>query len=190
MEPWRGESAYLKQVQEKMQHSHEALARELAGLRTGRASAALVDGLRVEAYGGVVPLNQVAGISIPEARMIVIQPWDRTLVPAVEKAVLKSDLGLTPSNDGQVIRLPIPQLTEERRKDLVKVARHKTEECRVSVRQARRDANDHLKTWEKDGAITEDEHRHVSQKVQELTDKSIAHLDEMLARKEKEILEG
>lgn len=190
MEPWRGEAAYLKHVQDKMHHTEEALARELAALRTGRASGALVEGLRVEAYGGLTPLNQMAGITVPEARMIVIQPWDRSLLPAVEKAILKSDLGLTPSNDGQVIRLPIPPLTEERRKELAKVARHKAEECRVSVRLARREANEHLKAWEKDDVITEDEHRHVSHKVQELTDKSIAHLDETLARKEKEILEG
>jgi ribosome recycling factor len=187
---WVGEAEFLKHTEERMHKAEEALSRELASLRTGRASTALVDGIKIEAYGSTTPLSQLAGITTPEPRLIVIQPWDRNIIGDIERAILKSGLGLTPANDGQVIRLPIPPLTEERRKDLVKLARHKGEEGRVSVRQARREANDELKSREKDGDVTEDEHHRIAAKVQELTDQGIARIDDVLGRKEKEIMEG
>ena len=172
-----------------MNRAVDALAREMGTIRTGRASAALVEGIKVEAYGGLMPLQQVAGISVPEARLIVIQPWDRTLLGAVERALQKSDLGLTPANDGNLIRLPIPTLTEERRKDLVRLVRKHAEEGRVEVRRLRREGNEELKAAEKEGKITQDGYHHLVQKVQELTDRTIGRLDEVLSRKENEIME-
>ena len=171
-----------------MKKAMEALRRDLSTIRTGRASPALLDRVHVEYYGTDTPLNQVAGVSAPEARMLMIQPWDRGTIPAIEKAIQKSDLGLTPSNDGQVIRVPIPALTEERRKELVKVAKHYVEEGRVAVRMGRRDANEALKKALKDGKITEDDERKALDKIQKLTDQKIKDLDEILSSKETEIL--
>lgn len=178
-----------KDVETQMQKTIDALTRELAGIRTGRASVNLLDGIKVEYYGTQTPLNQVATLSVPESSLIVIQPWDVSVIKTVEKAILKSDLGITPSNDGKVIRLAIPPLTEERRKELAKMVKKKAEEKKVAIRQARRDANDMLKMLEKDKEITEDE-RHTGQdQVQKITDKYSAKIDEVATNKEKEILE-
>lgn len=183
------EEEILLETEERMEKAVEMLARELAGIRTGRASPALVEGLKVEAYETTMPLNQLAGISIPEPRLIVIQPWDRTVLPQIERALMRSDLGLTPSNDGNVIRLPIPELTEERRKDLVRLVRRQGEDGRVTIRHIRRDANDRLKAEEKAGDLSEDEYRRLATQVQELTDKFIKRVDEILTGKESEIME-
>ncbi|NLW06578.1 MAG: ribosome recycling factor, partial [Clostridia bacterium] len=157
--------------------------------RAGRANPALLDKITVNYYGTPTPINQVANISAPEARLLIVQPWDRNLLPELEKAILKSDLGLTPSNDGTVIRIVIPQLTEERRTELVKVARKKTEEFRVMVRNFRREANDKLKTQEKNKVVSEDEVKRAQDKVQKLTDSKIKELDKILANKERDIME-
>jgi ribosome recycling factor len=160
-----------------------------ASLRTGRASAALFDKIRVDYYGNKSPLNQVATISIPEARLIVIQPWDKNLIGEIEKAIRSSELSLNPSNDGKVIRISIPPLTEERRKELVKLAKAQAEQSRVSVRNIRRDGNDELKKLLKDGDITEDEEGKHGEELQKLTDGYIAKLNQTLEEKETEILE-
>ena len=179
----------LAETEDRMKKSLAAFRRELAGIRTGKATTTLLDAVRVECYGQVMPLNQVASISVPESRLILVQPWDRTIVSNVEKAIHKSDLGLVPNTDGNVIRLPIPPLTEERRHDLVKVVRKHAEEARVSVRNIRRDANDSLKKGQKDGSISEDDSRKAVDRVQELTDKYIDEIDEALKGKEEEIME-
>jgi ribosome recycling factor len=179
----------LAETEERMKKSLAALKRELAGIRTGRATTALLDSVKVEAYGQTMPLNQVASISVPESRLLLVQPWDRSIVADVEKAIHKSDLGLVPNTDGNVIRLVIPPLTEERRQDLVKIVRKHAEESRVSVRNKRRDANDGLKKGQKDGAISEDQSHKAMDKVQELTDKYVAEIDATLEAKEKEIME-
>jgi ribosome recycling factor len=180
--------AIYKQCEEKMVKAIDSTRRELAKLRLGKATPALLENIRVEAYGAQTPLNQVGSIGAPEARLLVVQPWDKNLLGAIEKAIRASDLGLNPSNDGQVIRVPIPALTEERRKELVKVAKHYVEEGRVAVRMGRRDANDALKKALKDGKITEDDERKALDKVQKLTDQKIKDLDEILSSKETEIL--
>jgi ribosome recycling factor len=177
------------ETEERMKKSLGAFRRELAGIRTGRATTALLDSVKVEAYGQAMPLNQVASISVPESRLILVQPWDRTILPDVEKAIHKSDLGLVPNTDGNVIRLPIPPLTEERRQDLVKVVRRHAEEARVSVRNIRRDANDELKKAQKDGAMSEDDSHKGMDKIQELTDKYVKEIDNVLEAKESEIME-
>jgi ribosome recycling factor len=156
-------------------------------IRTGKASTALLDGVKVECYGQVMPLNHVASVSVPDPRMILIQPWDRSIVGDVEKAIHKSDLGLQPNSDGAVIRLAIPTLTEERRKDLVKLVRKHAEEARVSMRNIRRDTNEVLKKDEKDGKMSEDDSHKTQDKIQKLTDKYISEIDLALAAKEKEI---
>ncbi|MGA9289057.1 MAG: ribosome recycling factor [Anaerobacillus sp.] len=179
----------LKNTEERMQNGISSLKRELATLRAGRANASLLDKIQVDYYGAPTPINQLAGISIPEARMLLIQPYDKTAVGDIEKAILKSDLGLTPSNDGNVIRLTIPALTEERRKDLVKLVKKYAEESKVVIRNIRRDANDELKKKEKDGDITEDELRRGNDDVQKLTDKYVAEADSVATDKEKEIME-
>ena len=179
----------LKDAEERMGKSLVAFRRELGGIRTGKATTALLDGIKVEWYGQVMPLNQVASISVPESRLLLIQPWDRTIVSEVEKAIHKSSLGLVPNTDGNVIRLAVPPLTEERRHDLVKVVRKHAEEARVSVRNIRRDANEHLKSGQKDGAISEDDSHKAVDKVQKLTDKYIEDVDTSLTAKEKEIME-
>jgi ribosome recycling factor len=178
------------ETEERMRKSVNAFRRELAGIRTGRATTALLDSIKVEAYGQTMPLNQVASVSVPEARLILVQPWDRTIVPDVEKALHKSDLGLVPNTDGNVIRLPIPPLTEERRQDLVKVVRRHAEEARVSVRNVRRDANELLKKAQKDGTISEDDSHKAVDGIQELTDRYVEEIDKVLKAKEAEIMEG
>jgi ribosome recycling factor len=179
----------LTDANQRMEKSVEALHRELMTVRTGRASPALLERLHVDYYGSPTPLQTIAGISVPEASMLVIQPYDRTSLGAIEKAIQKSDLGLNPSNDGQVIRVAIPQLTEERRKDLVKVIHRKAEEARVSVRNIRRDEVDHLRRVEKDGHISKDEVASKLIDVQKITDQFIARIDDATQRKEAEILE-
>ena len=179
----------LKETENHMKSTIEVLKRELMGVRTGRASAGILDRVIVEYYGTPTPLAQVASISTPDARMIVIQPWDKTILNTVEKAILKSDLGLNPVNDGMVIRLPIPQLTEERRKDLTKVVRKEAEERRITVRNIRRDVNEKIKTLEKDGKISEDEDKKALDDVQKLTDRYIVEIDRIVEQKEKEIME-
>ncbi|MDI6740594.1 MAG: ribosome recycling factor [Candidatus Edwardsbacteria bacterium] len=176
-------------MEHKMQKAIEVLKTEFAGIRTGRANPALLDSVRVMSYGNPTPLNQVASISAPEPRLLVISPWDRGLTGEIEKAILKSDLGLTPASDGKVIRLSIPTLTEERRKELVKVSKKMSEESKVAVRNIRRDANDEIKKLEKDKKISEDESTKAHEDTQKVTDKYVALIDEVLKKKEKEIME-
>ena len=179
----------LKDAKNRMEKAVAALEKEFSHLRTGRASVALLDGLKVDYYGTPTPVDQIASLSTPDSRTITIQPWDRAAFALVEKAILKSDLGLTPINDGKIIRISIPPLTEERRKELVKVAKKYTEEAKVAVRNVRRDLNEGLKKKLKDKAITEDEERKGVDDVQKLTDKHVKLCDDTLAKKEKEILE-
>jgi ribosome recycling factor len=179
-----------KEAQERMEKEIEAIKKELAKLRTGRASTSLVEGIRVECYGSTIPLNQLASISTPEPSLILIQPWDRGILENIQKAILRSELGLNPSTDGRVIRIPIPPLTEERRKELVKAVRRMAEERKIGVRNARRDANEIIKRMEKEGEISEDDSRRAQNRIQELTDKYIKHIDELSRLKEKEIEEG
>jgi ribosome recycling factor len=167
----------------------EALKREFTGVRTGKASPALLDTVRVEAYGSLVPLNQVATVSAPEPRLLVVQPWDRNMFGPVEKAIQTSDLGLNPSNDGKIIRVPIPALTEERRKEYVRLLHRMAEEARVSVRHSRKEANDEIKKRQKDGEISEDEARRQQDEVQKHTDRHIQSIDEILRHKEAEVME-
>lgn len=178
----------LDDLELRMQGSIEAFKRELAGLRTGRASATLLDPIQVNVYGSKMPMNQVGSVSVPEPRTISIQVWDQTNVGAVEKAIRESNLGLNPVIDGAIIRLPIPLLTTERRQELVKVAHKYAEQARVSVRNVRREGMDSLKKLEKDGDIGKDEQHTNSTKVQELTDAMVKEVDEMLATKEKEVM--
>ena len=179
----------LKDAEEKMKKSLEVFRHELAGMKAGRATPAILDKLRVDYYGTPSPVNQVANIEIPDPRTIVIKPWDRAMLKAIEKAILTSDLALNPNNDGVVIRLNIPPMTEERRKDLVKVVHKRTEEERVAIRNIRRDANDAVKKMEKDKAISEDEAKRGQEDIQKLTDKLIKEVDQVMATKEKEIME-
>jgi ribosome recycling factor len=181
--------AILTDAENRMKKTIEALRQELVKIRTGKASPALLDGLRVEYYGAQVPLNQVASVSTPEVRLLVIQPWDKSMISKIEREIQKSDLGLNPVNDGTFIRLAIPTLTEERRKELVKLVRKYAEDSRVAVRNIRRDANEHLKREEKEGKLPEDEAKKLQSRNQELTDKSIKSIDEILEKKEKEIME-
>ncbi len=175
---------------ERMKKSISALKDEFNTIRTGRASASLFDKIRVDYYGDKSPLSQVATISIPEARLVVIQPWDKALIGEIEKAIQKSELGLNPSNDGKVIRIAIPPLTEERRKDLVKQAKNYAEGSRVAVRNIRRDGNDELKKMEKEGLLTEDDLKITEDEFQKSTDKFIQEINKILEEKEKEIMEG
>jgi ribosome recycling factor len=178
----------LAELKRRMQGAIAVLKQELAGLRTGRASASLVEPIQVDAYGTHMPLNQVATVSVPEPRLISVQVWDRALVPAVEKAIIASNLGLTPATEGQVIRLRIPELNEERRKELVKVAHKYAEAARVAVRHVRRDGLDVLKRLLKEHKISEDEEKRQAAEVQKATDHAIAEIDQALAAKEKEIM--
>lgn len=175
--------------EEKMQKALDALRRELATLRAGRATPALLDKVTIDYYGTPTPINQVANIAVPEPRMITIQPWEKTMVAQIEKALLKSDLGLTPNSDGLVIRLLIPQLTQQRRTELVKMVHKKAEESRVAVRNLRRDANDAIKKLEKEKAISEDDTKKAQDDIQKLTDKYVKEIDRIMANKEKEIME-
>jgi ribosome recycling factor len=178
----------LAQSETRMRKAIEALKQELSTVRTGRASPSLVETLEVDAYGAGTPLLSLAAISAPEPRMVVIQPWDRSLIKAIEKAILSSDLGLAPSNDGAVIRLNIPALTEERRKDLVKQMHKKVEEARVEIRTLRRHAHDDLRAKEKSAGVTTDEVKRLEAQLQKLTDRYILTADEIGQAKEKEIL--
>lgn len=179
----------LKDLERRMRAALAVLKQEFGGLRTGRASASLLDPITVTAYGSSMPLNQVANVTVPEARMITVQVWDKSQVSAVEKAIRESDLGLNPVVDGQTLRLPIPELNEERRKELAKVAHKYAEQSRVAVRNVRRDGMDELKRLEKDSEIGKDDHHSLSQRVQELTDKVVGEIDQMLATKENEIMQ-
>src|SRR6266404_5139017 len=178
----------LAELKRRMQGAIHLLKQELGGLRTGRASGSLLDPIQVEAYGTHMPLNQLATVSVPEPRLVSVQVWDRSMVHAVEKAIANSHLGLTPSTEGQVLRLRIPELNEERRKELVKVAHKYAEAARIAVRHVRRDGLDVLKKLQKDHKISEDDEKRSSEQVQKLTDEMIADVDKMLAAKEKEIL--
>lgn len=179
----------FEDLKERMGKSIETLKREYSRLRTGRASISLLDGIRVSYYDTPTPLNQMASLAVPEPRLIVIQPWDKTAIEDIEKAILKSELGLTPINDGKVIRISIPPLTEERRKELVKVARKMSEDNKVAIRNIRRDANEMLKDLKKEKEITEDDLYRSQEEVQKATDQFISQVDELCAAKEKEILE-
>ena len=179
----------LKDARERMDKAVDSLQVDLRSIRTGRASPSLVEKLTVDYYGAPTPLNQLAGITVPEPRMLMIRPWDRSTMGIIEKSILKSDLGLTPTNDGQVIRLVIPQLTEERRRDLTKLVARRVEEARVAVRNIRRDAIDMLRDLEKEKLISEDEMYEGRDNTQELTDKYIKQLDEIGKTKEAEIME-
>ena len=179
----------LLDAEERMEKAVTSQERDFSKLRTGRASTALVDGIKGDYYGTPTPISQLASVAIPDSRTITIQPWDRGAFASVEKAILKSDLGLTPVNDGKIIRISIPPLTEDRRKELGKLARKSGEEAKVAVRNVRRDANDQLKKLEKDKAISEDELKKATDDVQKLTDKYVAKVDEKCAAKEKEIMD-
>ena len=181
--------AWIQDADSRMSKSIEALKSELVAIRTGKASPSLLDPVRVDAYGSVMPLPQVASISVPQPRMLVVQPWDKTLVQPILKAIQKADLGLNPSDDGELIRVPIPALTEERRNELVKRVKHIGEETRVAIRNVRRDVNEEIKRLQKDGHVSEDDARRGTQDVQKKTDHYIEVVEEILARKEKEILE-
>lgn len=174
---------------EKMEAALEHLKHDLAGLRTGRASVALLDGIRVDYYGTMTPLKQVANLSTPEARLITVQPWEPQLIKEIEKAISASGLGITPSNDGKVIRIPIPPLTEERRKELTKICKKHGEDTKVHVRGFRRDANEELKKLQKDAKLTEDELRKGEAEIQKLTDQYIQKIDDVIKKKEHDILE-
>jgi ribosome recycling factor len=179
----------LKEIDDKMKKSVQSLQKELAGLRAGRATPALLEKLAVEYYGAPSPIHQVASINVPDSRTLVIQPWDKTMLKPIEKAIQKSDLGLTPNSDGTLIRLVLPPLTTERRNELVKVARKKAEEAKVAIRNLRRDANELIKKFEKDGDISEDQAKKGQEETQKLTDKYIKETDEVLSAKEAEITE-
>lgn len=174
-------------LERRMRAAIDALKRELSGLRTGRASANLLDPVMVNVYGQKLPLNQVGSISVPEPRMITVQVWDKAAVPAVDKAIREANLGLNPIIDGNLLRLPVPPLTQERRQELIKLAHKYAEQCRVAIRNVRRDGMEVLKKLEKDSKISQDEHRSSSAKVQDLTDKLIKEVDQILANKEVEI---
>lgn len=179
----------FEELTEAMDKAVGALEKSFSKVRTGRASLSLLDGIRVEYYGAATPLNQLASLSTPESRLIVISPWDSSVLGAIEKAIQKSDLGLMPSNDGKLIRLSIPVLTEERRRELQKVVRKQAEECKIKQRNARRDANEQLKELKKNNEISEDELFGLQEEVQQLTDRYILKTDALLAAKEKEIME-
>jgi ribosome recycling factor len=179
----------LRQIEDKMKKTVDLLAKDLTTLRAGRATPALLDKIFIDYYGTPTPVNQVATISVPEPRLLVIQPWDRSLLPQIEKGILKSDLGVTPASDGYLIRISIPSLTQEKRKDLAKVIQKKAEEARVIVRNLRRDGNDQVKSAEKKGKISEDEAKRNLDEIQKKTDKYIKQADQIAEAKQKEIME-
>ena len=183
------DSAMHKKTIERMDTTLEHLKRDLAGLRTGRASLVLLDNIRVDYYGNQTPLKQVANLAVPESRLITIQPWEPSLIKEIEKAITAAELGLNPSNDGKLIRVPIPQLTEERRKDLIKVCRKYGEDTKVKLRAVRHEANDELKKQQKDAKISEDDLRRDEAEIQKLTDQYVQKIDQTLKKKEEEILE-
>ena len=178
----------MKDEQHRKDSAHQALHRDFKTLRTGRANAAMLDGLTVDYYGTPTPIAQVASLKVPESSLIVAEPWDKSMVAAVEKAIRTSDLGLNPSNDGKVIRIPIPQLTEERRKELVKRAHHIAEEARTAIRQVRRDGNDRLKKMLKGHEISEDDEKRGIDEIQKITDKHIDEVGNVLKHKEQDIM--
>lgn len=178
----------IDEIKEKMTKTLNVLKADLSSLRAGRANAQVLDRIAVDYYGSMTPINQLGNISTPEPRMLIIALWDTKMIPAVEKAIQKSDLGINPANDGKVIRLVFPELTEERRKDLVKTVRKKGEESKVAIRNIRRDLNDQIKKQKKDGLITEDDQKRLEEKGQKMTDEFIKDIDAILAAKEKEIL--
>jgi ribosome recycling factor len=182
------QQAVQKDFETRMQAAIDALTREFASVRTGRANAALLDAVRVEAYGNMTPINQVASVSVPDPRTILIQPWDASQLKEIEKGIVKSDLGLNPSNDGKVIRLTMPTLTEERRKQLAKTVGKFAEDARVAIRNARREANDKMKALAKDKKISEDEERRGHDQIQKATDRFTAKVDELTKKKEQELL--
>lgn len=190
---WEGRNVTVKEIlsshEEKMQKAMEVLRKDYSTLRAGRATPALLDKITVDYYGTPTPVNQIGNISVPEPRMIVIQPWEKKVLSLIEKAIMKSDLGLTPNSDGSVIRLIIPQLTQERRIELVKIVHKKAEDSRVAVRNLRRDANEAFKKLEKDKVISEDETKKAQEDVQKLTDKYTKEIDQIMTLKEKEIME-
>jgi ribosome recycling factor len=173
----------------RMHHSVETVLKELSTMRTGRASVSMLDTIRVDYYGTATPLNQVGNLAVPDPTLITLQPWDPSLLPAIEKAIRGSDLDLNPQNDGKLIRIPVPQLNEERRKNLVKVAHKHAEEGKVAIRNVRRDVNDHLKKLMKDHELSEDDEKHALAEVQKLTDQHTAEIDAALKKKETEIME-
>lgn len=183
------EDSLLKDLNRRMEGAIDVLRKEFGGLRTGRASASLLEPISVTAYGGRMPINQLANVSVPEPRMITVQVWDRAMVKAVDKAIRESGLGLNPQTEGQVIRVPIPDLNEERRRELTKVTAKYAEQARVSVRNVRRDGVEVLRRQEKEGEISQDQHRKLQQDIQRLTDDAIHRIDDTLAQKDREILQ-
>ncbi|MDY6969899.1 MAG: ribosome recycling factor [Spirochaetota bacterium] len=179
----------ISDVEERMKKSIINLEKEFAAIRTGRANPSIFDNVKVDVYDTQMPLNQIATISCPEARLVVIQPWDTQNLTAIEKAIQKSELSLNPNSDGNIIRIPIPDLTEERRKEYVKLAKQKAEECRIAIRNIRRDGNEMLKDLEKEKEISEDDHRNASNRIQKITDKSIEDVSKITLNKEKEIID-
>jgi len=179
----------IKDADHKMDKTVEAFRTEIAKIRTGKATTAILDGIRVEYYGNPSPLNQVANVSVLDAHTLSIMPWDKSMVQVIEKAIQASDLGLNPLSDGTNLKIPIPPLTEERRKEFVKIVKKFGEEYKVALRNVRRDANEHLKKEEKEKKITEDDRKHAEDEVQKITDKHIAKIDEIIKHKEKEIME-
>lgn len=182
-------SQIYEETEHKMRRTVELLAAELSKIRTGRANPAILEGLKVEYYGAQVPLRQIAAITAPEPRLLVVQPWDKSVISEIERAILKSDLGLNPLSDGNLLRIPIPLLTEERRRDLVRLASRLTEEAKVAIRNLRREANERIKRLERDKELSEDDALAAQHRIQDLTDQYISELDLILARKEKELLE-
>ena len=177
-----------KTAEQKMGKTIETLKHDLTKVRTGRAHTGLLDHIHVDYYGAPMPINQCANVTLADARTITVQPWEKKMVPAIEKAIRDSDLGLNPATSGDLIRVPMPALTEERRRDLIKVVRHEAENARIAVRNVRRDANEHLKKLLKDHAVAEDDERHAQADVQKLTDRYIAEIDKVLAAKEADLM--
>jgi ribosome recycling factor len=182
-------SDVMKDLQGSIEKALEGFRRDLTKVRTGRANVAILDGVKVDYYGTPTPLNQVSSVNVPDARLITIKPWEKTLIPEIEKSIRAAQLGLNPNSDGEIVRVPMPPLTEERRKDLVKMVKKMAEEAKVALRAHRRDANEMLKSFLKDKAITEDEEKGGLKKVQEATDASVTKVDEITAKKEAEIME-
>ena len=174
---------------ERMEAAMDHLKRELSGLRTGRASTALLDSIKVDYYGNQTPLKQIANVAVPESRLITVQPWEPQLIKEIEKAIMASGLGLNPANDGKMIRIPVPPLSEERRKDIIKLAKKHGEESKISLRTIRRETNDELRRFQKESKLTEDDLRKAETEIQKLTDQYVQKVDQMLKKKEEEILE-
>jgi len=179
----------VSDAERRMTKAVEAAQHDYSGIRTGRANPVLLERIMVDYYGTNMPVNQIATISVPEPRLLIIAPWDKSAIPQIERAIMKSDLGITPGSDGNVVRLAIPQLTEERRKEMIKVLHKKAEEHRVAVRNVRRDANEHLKQQEKGGAVSEDEVKRAQEQIQKMTDKHIEQIDHLTHAKEAELME-